>query len=248
MTLQRKNKAFQIVQAAPHVAIALVLVAVVAALSVRTGLISFIPGLLAVAACFALTLLLIPVVLVLLFVPGLRATRNRLALSLLLLLPSAAQAVHMLITALHVPTIHDITTDLQEPPHFEAAARRRHSGDNSLNIDPAVIDLQRRAYPDLDGLRIAAQQREVFDAADGLARATGWEVYRSDAGRGEIEAEATTFWFGFKDDVIIRVRKVPDGTRVDMRSASRVGLGDLGANAERIREFLAALNEKFAAR
>jgi len=67
-------------------------------------------------------------------------------------------------------------------------------------------------------------------------------VVASDAAAGRIEATATTRWFGFKDDVIVRIRPEAAGSRVDVRSVSRVGRGDLGANAARVREFLAKLS------
>jgi uncharacterized protein (DUF1499 family) len=73
------------------------------------------------------------------------------------------------------------------------------------------------------------------------ARSLGWEVVASDAATGRIEATATSRWFGFKDDVVVRIRPEGAGSRVDVRSMSRVGVGDLGANAERVREFLAKL-------
>ena len=69
----------------------------------------------------------------------------------------------------------------------------------------------------------------------------GWEIVSVSENEGRIEATATTFWFGFKDDVVIRVREDSGGTRIDLRSVSRVGGGDLGANAARIRAFIDAI-------
>jgi uncharacterized protein (DUF1499 family) len=69
----------------------------------------------------------------------------------------------------------------------------------------------------------------------------GWDLVASDPAGLRIEATDTTFWFGFKDDVVIRVTPQPNGSRVDVRSLSRVGVGDIGANAARIRKYLAAL-------
>jgi uncharacterized protein (DUF1499 family) len=66
----------------------------------------------------------------------------------------------------------------------------------------------------------------------------GWEVVTVDSEAGRLEAIDTTFWFGFRDDVVVRVRPGADDVRVDVRSVSRVGVGDLGANAARIRHFL----------
>ena len=79
-------------------------------------------------------------------------------------------------------------------------------------------------------------------AAEATARNQGWEVIR--VGDTTLEATATARWFGFKDDVAIRLSEVADGVRVDVRSASRVGRSDVGTNAARIRAYLAALNRR----
>jgi uncharacterized protein (DUF1499 family) len=93
----------------------------------------------------------------------------------------------------------------------------------------------------------------VFDAALDVAREHGWQVVASDRTAGHIDAIASTFWFGFKDDVVIRLRSTSASapvdepgavTRIDMRSKSRVGVGDLGANARRIRLFVSAMRDK----
>jgi uncharacterized protein (DUF1499 family) len=68
-----------------------------------------------------------------------------------------------------------------------------------------------------------------------------WEVVAADAAAGRIEATATTPWFGFRDDIVVRIVPADGGSRVDVRSVSRVGKGDLGVNARRIREFLGRL-------
>ena len=82
---------------------------------------------------------------------------------------------------------------------------------------------------------------EAVQKAIDAARALGWEVVASDAAAGRVEATDTTSWFGFKDDIVVRVRPQPGGSRVDVRSASRVGRSDVGKNAERVRDFLARL-------
>jgi len=77
-----------------------------------------------------------------------------------------------------------------------------------------------------------------------VAREQGWQVVATDRATGRIDAIASTFWFGFKDDVVIRLRPQEAVTRIDMRSKSRVGVGDLGANARRIRLFVSALRDR----
>ena len=97
---------------------------------------------------------------------------------------------------------------------------------------------QRRAYPDVQPLELAAPPAAVYDRALAAARDMGWELVKADPAAGRIEATATTVWFGFKDDVVVRVRASDAGSRLDVRSKSRVGLSDVGANARRVRAFL----------
>jgi uncharacterized protein (DUF1499 family) len=100
---------------------------------------------------------------------------------------------------------------------------------------------QRGAYPDLQPMILKVAPPEAFDRALAAVREMGWELVAADAAAGRIEATDTTFWFGFKDDVVIRVRPADGGSRVDVRSLSRVGGGDAGTNAKRIRAYLDAL-------
>ena len=86
-----------------------------------------------------------------------------------------------------------------------------------------------------------ATPADAFKRALQAARDMGWEIVAADAAAGRIEATDTTFWFGFKDDVVIRVEADGAGSRVDLRSVSRVGVGDVGANAARIRAYLRTL-------
>jgi len=97
---------------------------------------------------------------------------------------------------------------------------------------------QRLAYPDIETLVLHAPASQAFDRALAVAHDLGWHVIASDPTEGRIEATDTTLWFGFVDDVVIRVRESGRGSKVDIRSKSRVGRGDAGANAERIRAFL----------
>ncbi|RMF09225.1 MAG: DUF1499 domain-containing protein [Alphaproteobacteria bacterium] len=149
--------------------------------------------------------------------------------------------------ASRVPAIHDITTDIVDPPAFEAVIELRAPGDNDpayAGID-AVGRYQVDAYPDLQTLYLMEPLAAVFDRAERAARAMGWKIVAVDRERGRIEAVATTFWFGFKDDVVIRVEPAEGGaTALDVRSASRVGVSDLGTNAARIRAFLEKMTDR----
>ena len=104
-----------------------------------------------------------------------------------------------------------------------------------------VAAAQRAAYPDIETLVLGHPPDRVVELARETAEARGWAIVAVDTDAGRVEATETTSWFGFKDDIVVRVRPATGGARVDVRSVSRVGLGDLGANAARIREFLARL-------
>jgi uncharacterized protein (DUF1499 family) len=88
-------------------------------------------------------------------------------------------------------------------------------------------------------LHLDAPPAQAFDRALAAARAMSWEIVASDPAQGRIEATATTFWFGFKDDIVVRIAAEGAGSRLDVRSLSRIGKSDVGANARRIRDYLA---------
>jgi uncharacterized protein (DUF1499 family) len=109
---------------------------------------------------------------------------------------------------------------------------------NDISTDAAEqSEAQRKAYPDIQPLRLAVAPNIAFERAKGVVEEMGWQIVREEPSAGRIEAVATTFWFGFKDDVVIRVSADGSGSRVDVRSKSRVGRGDLGTNAQRIRAY-----------
>jgi len=143
-------------------------------------------------------------------------------------------------TAQSVPPIHDITTDTEDPPVFDAVLPLRE-GLNSVEYDPEVAAQQRVAYPDIVPLTLDVPTEQAFDLALSAAVASNWEIVSQNAALGRIEATDTTRWMGFKDDVVIRIRPEGTGTRVDVRSVSRVGRSDIGANARRIAGYLERL-------
>ena len=142
-----------------------------------------------------------------------------------------------------LPHIHDVSTDREDPPAFSSILRLRDDADNALAYTDAIAQLQSDAYPELRTMRSALSSGGSFDRAVRVAEALGWRVVNEDPSAGIVEAVATSFWFGFNDDVIIRVRPVDGGSLVDLRSASRVGESDLGANAARIERFMRRFNE-----
>jgi uncharacterized protein (DUF1499 family) len=143
----------------------------------------------------------------------------------------------------HVPRIHDITTDTEHPPQFVALLAPRQKAPNGAAYGgPKLAKEQQAGYPDIRPVALDSPPAQVFDRALAVAKKMGWEIAAADAAQGRIEATATTFWFGFKDDIVIRITPASNGgSRLDMRSMSRVGRSDIGTNARRIRAFLAAL-------
>lgn len=181
-------------------------------------------------------------------------TRRLNLLALVVAVAFGAYLMNQIATARQVPAIHDATTDLVDVPQFGTLKVR---ADNLEKIpddgrpELAALDpesrwkaIHRESYGDLRGLRLPLSVAETMKRGEALARERGWHIARLDRQAGIIEATATTFFFRFKDDVVIRVRPDParpGGSIVDMRSISRVGGSDIGVNARRIRAFLADL-------
>ena len=143
--------------------------------------------------------------------------------------------------AASVPPIHDITTDTANPPAFDAVVALRKDAPNSLEYSQEVARQQREAYPDIKPLVLEMPAAQVFDRAVRAAHDQGWEIVAVNADTWRIEATDTTTFFGFKDDVVVRLTPMDSRTVVDVRSVSRVGRSDVGTNARRIRRYLAAL-------
>lgn len=144
-----------------------------------------------------------------------------------------------------LPFIHDITTDTANPPAFVDVVPLRADATNPVDYPgEETAMLQREGYPDLEPLQLSQSAGQVFERALEVAREMGWEIVAAVPSEGRIEATATTLWFGFKDDVVIRIVPDGDGSRLDIRSKSRVGRSDVGANAARIRKFIAALGRR----
>jgi uncharacterized protein (DUF1499 family) len=140
-----------------------------------------------------------------------------------------------------VPAIHNISTDVDDPPAIvELVAARGDS--NAWEYDAETLAaVQRGAYPDVKPLVLSDPPEVVFQRVPGVLEAMGLEVVAAHPERGLVEATDTTFWFGFKDDVAVRVAGQGGGSVVDVHSVSRVGQSDLGVNARRISEILRRL-------
>jgi uncharacterized protein (DUF1499 family) len=155
---------------------------------------------------------------------------------------AAVVPILFLVRAWGVPMIHDITTDTDDPPALVTLRAARGPHMNTADYGgPEIAAQQHAAYPDLHPLLLAEPPGEAFERAEAAARRLGWEIAAADRKSGHIEATDTTLWFGFKDDVVIRVRPEGMGSRIDVRSVSRVGKSDVGTNARRIRDFLRQL-------
>ncbi len=140
------------------------------------------------------------------------------------------------------PPIHDISTDTTDPPVFVDVLPLRKNARNPVEYGgPKIAVQQQRAYPDLQPVILSEPPPKAFDRALEAARKMGWDVVAANPEALRIEATDTTFWFRFKDDVVIRLRPAEGGTRLDVRSLSRVGGGDVGTNAKRIRAYLQEL-------
>jgi hypothetical protein len=146
------------------------------------------------------------------------------------------------------PPIHDVSTDTVNPPEYVAVLPLRADAANttvyggSPDMTPErLAQLQTEAFPDLKTLTIPEPPAQVFERALAAVDELGWELVAAVPEEGRIEATDTTFWFRFKDDIVIRIRPSGSGAAIDARSLSRVGIGDAGTNARRLRAFFAAL-------
>ena len=141
---------------------------------------------------------------------------------------------------------NDITTDLQNPPPYVAVLALRKAA-NSANTGEykgaKIAEQQRRSYPEIAPVTLALPPVEALARALDTVRRMGWTMVETDPGAGRIEASDRTRWFGFIDVIVIRVVAEDGGSRIDVRSSSRIGTGDLGTNAARVRRYLAALRE-----
>lgn len=162
-------------------------------------------------------------------------------LGLLAAAPPPAMAAYWEYTGRTTPRLNDISTDTGNPPLFrDTPTRAPYPAQNA--------ELQHATYPDLAPLELSLNAHDAFAAALAAARARGWEILAADQDAGRIEAVASTFLYGFKDEVAIRVTQHDSVARVDVRSRSRIGRNDRGANANRIRAFLADLASRSARR
>lgn len=160
-----------------------------------------------------------------------------LLLGLVLSLPVAGLGLAFDVSARMTPPINDISTDTEDPPVFWFTV-------TPTDYPAANAEPQTSAYPQLKPLEIDISFEKAFELALALVEARGWDVLSTDPDESQIEAIATSKLFGFQDEVAIRVTETETGVRIDLRSRSRLGNIDRGANAKRISDFLTDLKEQ----
>ncbi|MDX1591724.1 MAG: DUF1499 domain-containing protein [Balneolaceae bacterium] len=166
-------------------------------------------------------------------------------ITFLLMGTASLTALYWMTQARSVPPIHDITTDIDNPPQFSAMVRLREDAPNPPEYaGEETAEAQREAYPYIQPLMLQAGVQEVMDVAVELIEDRGWELVAINRKDYRIEATEKLAWFGFKDDVVLRFTETENGTRVDMRSKSRIGRSDVGVNANRIERFLSDLENR----
>ena len=185
---------------------------------------------------------------------GMRNRMPRLIIGALSAAVFAGYIAYWLMVGSSLPAIHDISTDLADPPQFTALEVRADNWDAIPGADDSDMTglsprqrwalLHQKAYADIRSVRVNVPVADVIAAADRLAEDRGWDIVAADPTRGRLEATATVSAFRFKDDIVLRVRPAAggQGSIIDMRSVSRVGQSDLGVNAERVRSFLSDLS------
>lgn len=189
---------------------------------------------------------------ILIFIWGLvnrhpEARRAALWATILGVVPVAAPLFMVGDDNFRAPPIHDISTDLKDPPVFEAVLSLRDRGDNSPDYAGEAVASQQRnspLYRDVQPLQLNMTVVEATELAAEVAEGLGWRVVATSGNKGRVEAVARTPVLGFTEDVVVRVRKDGQGVRVDVRSASRARAVDLGSNGQRIRTFLREMRRR----
>jgi len=176
---------------------------------------------------------------------GFKAERASLLVGVLISALILGQAAMQMAALAAVPAIHNISTDTLDPPDFDTlVAVRQAEGANPLAYNAEVLaDVQQQAYPWVKTLSLSDSPAIALNNAVTVLNDMGLEVVNVSVDLGIVEATDTTFWYGFKDDVVVRIRNADTGSGsiVDVRSVSRVGRSDLGLNAKRIGEVLSGL-------
>ena len=234
-------------------AVVLLIILVTGPLGYKFSVVPLEPSLISLLIAFAGGALVFLIGLVYLFIAiqsGLGVNRNFVIVSMILgLLPVGIMGPQMA-AAIDVPPIHDITTDTANPPRFVAIVPLRQNAPNGYEygvseawpaekLGATTIE----AYPGLKPIKSDLSVANAVDRTEATLQSMGLQIVAVDKGAGLVEATATTFWFGFKDDIVVRVVGDGEGSTIDLRSMSRVGQSDVGANASRIIDFSIAFSQ-----
>ena len=234
-----------------RVAVFSIAVVLLSIIIVRYGLLELVSALATFGGALALAVLAILLALgafVVIWREGLRGTGHAVVAAAMGL-GILAYPAYLATKAYRLPAINDVTTDPIDPPRFEAIARLRSRETNPITYAGLrAAELQRTAYPDIEPLLLNVSPQEAYNTALAVITRRKWRVVDARApvpGRrdGLIEAVARTPIMGFRDDVVVRVRPAQEGARVDVRSASRYGRSDLGANASRVRALIEDIDD-----
>ncbi|MDG1995261.1 MAG: DUF1499 domain-containing protein [Emcibacteraceae bacterium] len=163
-----------------------------------------------------------------------------LLIGLLILGPTISKSMGEKIS---YPPIHDVTTDTENPPQFITLTDDREGGRNTLVYGgPEIAVQQIAAFPDIKPIMSNLSPDEAYAKALTVGEAMGWEIIGADPVVRRFEGTARTPFFRFVDDTVVVVTPTAGGSRIDVRSVSRIGFGDIGVNALRIREFIKLFN------
>jgi len=228
----------------------------IAIIIVRSGALDIVPALSTLAGALVLAV----VAILLAFAAGIAIWREgvggvREAVTALLVgVALIAYPLYLGVKAYRLPAIYDVTTDPIDPPRFEAIARLRPRDANPVTYAGLyTAEQQRAAYSDIEPDLTNSSPQEAYDAALKVITKRKWHIVDARPPQpaapreGRIEAVARTPILGFRDDVVVRVRATTDGARIDVRSASRYGRHDLGANAARVRALIDDVDDVLAA-
>ena len=245
MTTDRNRKGAFLAQLCLCLAVALALASAMSGFGTRWGWWGFRTGLVALRWSSYGEITVAALSLFCCFLPSARKSGRALVLLLVALVISLAAVsvpVRLRMILREVPMIHDITTDTDNPPQFDAVLNLRKNALNPVAYGGREIaEQQHKAYPDIVPLVLDQTPAQAFERSLAAAKKLGWTIISANREKGLLEATDTTFWFGFTDDIVIRISPQDKGCRIDLRSLSRVGKSDVGTNAKRVRKFLEAI-------
>jgi len=244
----------------------------IAIIIVRSGALDIVPALSTLAGALVLAVVAILMALgagIVIWFQGCSGVRQAL-FAILIGCALIAYPAYLGVKAYKLPSIYDITTDPIDPPQFDAIARLRPRDANPVTYQGLyAAELQHTAYSDIEPEETSATPQEAYDAAMKVITRRRWRIVDSRppqpaapaparganarqprdeaASDAVIEAVARSLILGFREDVVVRIRATSDGTRIDVRSASRYGRNDLGSNAARVRDLIGSIDDILSA-